>query len=1594
MAGLLTGIMGAVGSAALSATPAAAAPCKVWSGTGVSANWNEADNWTPVGVPGPTDCAVGGNTFTNIVIDSDVTVLRWGISSMIIAITVTNDATVSFTDPVNATRMHELVASSGRMRFASSEQALIGLLTVSSPNTFTITGETDVRIDRGFIQGTLFVGSPGGGGVGRNGHVSMDVNTQVPGLISVLGPTSSTLRLTGTTKSSGIGGNYGTNGRIVNGAGGHTTLVEGAKLIVKANQHLSISGPFTVEYVTIGATLETEAGGVVSLDAGFTNLSGGTLNLSVYRLGGTIEVAEPIVTSFADLTYRSGDFTHNGTITRPSINRNELRVHNSFGTPALTFPALENRGNITVGKGQVNAATPPVSFAVVGAGLDSIGGGITVFQGHTLDCTVTCTGIDSRVDAKGNITGVLALTESVPNGGLQSTITVGGFNHTLPRGRIDALSLDGNTNARVEIAQMSASHPAFLNAVDATIAGKLTVNNVGPFPRTFAIGDQFPVLQTVNPIVGAFDNVEIFAPTAGNLTLGLVTTPTTITAVVIERPELTFATISSSFAEGTGSDRTVTVAASLSHGVGYPLAVPIAFQSGGTLALNADVRFPAGQFIRFPTGFIEGTSTIELVGDAIDEVDEFTRFSSGGSVVTNLDNEIHTFTIVDDDGINPVISVGDASKTEGSAFSSNATVTLTRTGSTVAASSVTLSTSNGTATAGSDYTAASQTVTFAIGETSKTVPVVVLADVVPELDETVKLTLTNPSGATIGTAKATLTIANDDGPPPIVSVADVIVTEGTGGATSATVTVTRTGSLLGSINAQVVTSAGSATSPADFTAAATIVSFAAGQASRTFTVPIVTDGIAEDPELVNLTIANTTGATIGQKTAVVRILDDDPLIEMQAATEQWLEGASGTSNLTIFVSRSTTLGPNPVSVKLSTANGTAVAPGDFTAVTNQTVNFGASTFAFVTVPIKGDSVAEADETFTATISAPSAGAVLGTSVTTTATIINDDGGVPALTIGDQSVVEGSTGSAAGKSFAVTRSGGNDGTVTFQATTTAGSATAPADYTTTSSSLTMAAGIDTVNVVVPVVGDSTPENDETFTITLSAAVGATIADGTGVITVLDDDPRITVDTPAVTKAEGNAGSSNASVTLRRSTTRGPATPSVKVNTTNGTAVAPADFTAITNQTVTFAPGAATATVNIPIVGDTAGEANETFTAAISAPSAGAVIGAPTAATVTITNDDGPGFHALAPGRLLDSRDGTGTTQQKWQNAQTRSVQITGKEGVPASGVSAVVVNITVTGATAGSHLRLFPTGTALPDASSINFDAGQTIANLAMVKLGTGGKIDIFNNSGQTDVLADVVGYYDDGTANGDRYTPLVPGRLLDSRDGTGTTQQKWQNAQTRSVQVTGQEGVPAGGVSAVVLNVTVTGATAGSHLRLFPTGTPLPDASSINFNAGQTIANGAVVKLGTGGKIDIFNNSGQTDVIADVVGYFSAAGGAYTSLAPGRVLDSRDGTGTTQQKWQNTQTRSVQITGQNGVPATGVSAVVVNVTVTGATAGSHLRLFPTGTALPDASSINFNAGQTIANLVVVKVGTGGKIDIFNNSGQTDVIADVVGYFSA
>jgi len=370
-----------------------------------------------------------------------------------------------------------------------------------------------------------------------------------------------------------------------------------------------------------------------------------------------------------------------------------------------------------------------------------------------------------------------------------------------------------------------------------------------------------------------------------------------------------------------------------------------------------------------------------------------------------------------------------------------------------------------------------------------------------------------------------------------------------------------------------------------------------------------------------------------------------------------------------------------------------------------------------------------------------------------------------------------------------------------------------------------------------------------------------------------------------------------------------------------------------------------------------------------------------------------FHPLTPARIVDTRIGSTPLAA----GETRNFLVATQGGVPA-GAEAAVINVTATNATAESYLTIFPTGSTRAVASNLNFKAGKNVPNLVETALGTGGMVSVYNPQGNTDVIFDVAGYVSApvGTPGADGlFNSLVPARVLDTRDGTGTggVIAKVGAASSIDLTVTGAGGVPSTGVEAVVLNVTATNATAAGYITAWPKGATQPVASNLNFVAGQTSANRVVVKVGTGGKVSLYNPAGTVDLVADVNGWFTdgttntAAGDIFTGTSPNRIMDTRLGGSPAGPG----STIHMNVVGQGGVPANAHS-VVLNVTVTNPTAGSYLTLWPNGSTQPVASDVNFVSGLTVANLTIVKIGTSGQVDVFNAQGNTQIVVDVVGWY--
>lgn len=230
-----------------------------------------------------------------------------------------------------------------------------------------------------------------------------------------------------------------------------------------------------------------------------------------------------------------------------------------------------------------------------------------------------------------------------------------------------------------------------------------------------------------------------------------------------------------------------------------------------------------------------------------------------------------------------------------------------------------------------------------------------------------------------------------------------------------------------------------------------------------------------------------------------------------------------------------------------------------------------------------------------------------------------------------------------------------------------------------------------------------------------------------------------------------------------------------------------------------------------------------------------------------------------------------------------------------------------------------------------------------------------------------------------------------------------------SFQAAGVGGLPAN-VSAVVFNLTVADAKSFGFITAYASGTNRPNASNVNFSVGQIVPNSVTVPVGADGKVSLFNRSGETvQLIADVSGYYLAGNatvpGAFKGLSPARLLDTRS-----QSPVGSDSSVSFQVGGVAGIPAN-VSAVVFNLTVADAKSFGFITAYASGTNRPNASNVNFSAGQIVPNsvtvpvnfsagqivpnTVTVPVGADGKVSLFNRSGGTvQLIADVSGYYLA
>ena len=616
-----------------------------------------------------------------------------------------------------------------------------------------------------------------------------------------------------------------------------------------------------------------------------------------------------------------------------------------------------------------------------------------------------------------------------------------------------------------------------------------------------------------------------------------------------DAPEVSVAAAST--LEGDAGASALTFTATLSTASAQAVTVDYA-TADGTAVAEVDYT-AAGGTLSFAPGETTQTITVSVTGDTVEEGDETLSLGlsnpqgailSGGAATLSV-----TGTIEDDDA--SAISIAAASVLEGDAGTSALTFTVTLGAASAQAVTVDYATAAASAVAGVDYAVAIGTLSFAPGETTQTITVLVTGDTAKEGDETLSLRLSNPQGAVLSGGAATLSVTgtiedddvsavSEDDDVSAISIAAASVLEGDAGTSALTFTVTLSAASAQAVTVDYATAAASAAVGVDYTAAIGTLSFAPGETTQTITVLVTGDTVEEGDETLSLRLSNPQGAVLSGGAATLSVTgtieDDDGVSAISIAAASVLEGDAGTSALTFTV----TLGAasaRAVTVDYATVAASAVAGVDYTSA-GGTLSFApGETSKAITVSVTGDVVDEGDAETLSLALINAQGAVLSGGAATlsvTGTIedddvsaVSEDDDVSAISIAAASVLEGDAGTSA-LAFTVTLSAASAEAVTVDYATADGTASAASDYTSAGGTLSFAPGETEKTLTVSVIGDVVDEDAETFSLTLSDPQGVTLSGGAATLsatgTIEDDDEAptgiaLSVDPASVSESGG-------------------------------------------------------------------------------------------------------------------------------------------------------------------------------------------------------------------------------------------------------------------------------------------------------------------------------------------------------------------------------------------------------------------------------------------------------------------------------------------
>ncbi|MDZ8085594.1 MAG: Calx-beta domain-containing protein [Nostoc sp. DedQUE12b] len=939
----------------------------------------------------------------------------------------------------------------------------------------------------------------------------------------------------------------------------------------------------------------------------------------------------------------------NSTISGNTANTSGGGIYSTSSVTATNSTISSNTAN-TNGGGIYSSTTTLINSTVSSNTVKVNGGGIYSGGGTISNTTIFGNTADSDNNNAGN------------GGGIYRSAGTWSISNSIIAGNIDL----GNQGADISGANFNGNGYNLIGKITGKISGTLGTGTdiINPNPGLKPLGDyggstQTHALYFNSPARNAGDpayNSSLTTDQRGTDFNRIESGRIDIGAFEYVLPKVSFGAATYNTTEDSTAT-TVAISVTLDASPETAVTIPIVVKNSSTATSGNDYTF-SPTTISFTAG-ATGANLTQLITftinpDDLPENAETVVLNFGTLTGVDLGTITETtLNIAANDAIQYAISTPTSTLTEGNSGTQAVSFTVTRSGGIGVASTINYA-FNGAATFGSDYnniqvtgggTTTSGTLSFAVGETTKTITADVLGDNTFELNEDITIILSNPSlitgapNSTITNSSATVNIINDDSQPTI-SISDISVTEGnTGTTTNGNFTISLSNPNSQQITVNYNTSNGTANAAdSDYNSALGTITFNPGETSKTLNIGVVGDNKFETDETFSVNLLDATNAAIADSLGVATIINDDNQPTISISDVSVSEGNIGTTTNANFIVTLSNASYQQITVNYNTSDGTAqVADSDYNSAFG-TITFNpGETSKVISIGVIGDNKAETNETFSVNLLGATNAAIadsLGVGN------ISDDDNQPTISISDVSVFEGNIGTTTNANFTISLSNPSSQQVTVNYNTSDGTAqVADSDYNSASGTITFNPGETSKTLSIGVISDNKAETNETFSVNLLGATNAAITDSLGVGTIINDDNQPTISISDISVTEDNTGTTtNANFTISLSN---PSYQQVTVNynTSDVTAqVGDSDYNSAFG-TITFNPGETSKTLSIGVVGDNKFETDETFSVNLLGATNAAI--ADNLAVATISNDDNQPTISISDVSVSEGNTGTTT-----------------------------------------------------------------------------------------------------------------------------------------------------------------------------------------------------------------------------------------------------------------------------------------------------------------------------------------------------------------